>query len=457
MDQTKKIPVWRKFAYGCGAGGSNVLSTVFASFLLSYYTDTAMIAAGAVATIMIVCRVLDGVTDFAMGGIIDKTHTKIGKARPWLIIAAPLMCIGLILIFRVNANWAETTKIIYAYLTYIFVNCIVYTILGVAHTALLARMTRDPKDRNTTSTFSSLMNGIVGLFVGTAVSVLYMKLGWELTGIILGVIAGVLILIPGLFCVETVGMDEPVSEGPGGPGPKSGESVPMGVQLKAVLQNRYFWIALILGAIILLINANAIAFQIYYCGIVMGNPGVMTQLMVYGQAPGLIMLLIMPYIANKFSKRIFMAASCIILILGFAVTGMAGANINMLIAGTILRSLGVTPMFAGLYAFCADAADYGEWKTGVRSEGFMASSQSIGSKIGMGLGQALPAMILAVAGYDATQMVQSDKVVAYVRFGFGWLGVILSFVLLLGVLAMNVEKYLPEIRAALGEPKKPPM
>ena len=183
----------------------------------------------------------------------------------------------------------------------------------------------------------------------------------------------------------------------------------------------------------------------------------MTQLMVYGQAPGLIMLLIMPYIANKFSKRIFMAASCIILILGFAVTGMAGANINMLIAGTILRSLGVTPMFAGLYAFCADAADYGEWKTGVRSEGFMASSQSIGSKIGMGLGQALPAMILAVAGYDATQMVQSDKVVAYVRFGFGWLGVILSFVLLLGVLAMNVEKYLPEIRAALGEPKKPPM
>lgn len=453
MEQMKKIPVWQKFAYGCGAGGSNVLSTVFASFLLSYYTDTAMIAAGAVATMMVICRVLDGVTDFAMGGIIDKTHTKMGKARPWLIIAAPLMCIGLILTFRVNANWDETIKLIYAYLTYIFVNCIVHTILGVAHTALLARMTRDPKERNTTSTFSSLMNGVVGLFVGTAVSVLYLRLGWEWTGVILGVIAGVLILIPGLFCVETVGMDETALEGPG----KPIDDVPMGTQLKAVLQNRYFWIALVLGTIILLINANAIAFQIYYCGIVLGNPGVMTQLMVYGQAPGLLMLLIMPYIANKFSKRIFMAGSAILLFAGFAVTGLAGANINMLIAGTILRSLGVTPMFAGLYAFCADAADYGEWKTGVRSEGFMASSQSIGSKIGMGLGQALPAMILAMAAYDPTQMAQSEKVASYVRFGFGWLGAILSVVLLLGVLAMDVEKYLPEIRAALGEPKKPPM
>lgn len=455
MDQTKKIPVWQKLAYGCGAGGGNVLSTVFASFLLSYYTDTAMIAAGAVATMMVVCRILDGVTDFTMGGIIDKTHTKIGKARPWLIIAAPLMCIGLILIFRVNAGWSDTIKIVYAYVTYIFVNCIVYTILGIAHTALLARMTRDPKDRNTTSTFSSLMNGIVGLIVGTAVSALYLKLGWEMTGIILGVIAGVLILIPGLFCVETVGMDAPAADGPGGPKPM--DDVPMGTQLKAVLQNKYFWIALVLGAVILLINANAVAFQIYYCGIVLGNPGVMTQLMVYGQAPGLLMLLIMPYISNKFSKRIFMAGGCVILMAGFLVTGMAGANINLLIAGTILRSLGVTPMFAGLYAFCADAADYGEWKTGVRSEGFMASSQSIGSKIGMGLGQALPAMILAMADYDPTQMVQSDKVVSYVRFGFGWLGVILSVILLLGVLAMDVEKYLPQIRASLGEPKKPPM
>ncbi len=455
MNESKKIPVSRKLAYGCGAGGGNVVSTVFASFLLSYYTDTALIAAAAVASMMVICRVFDGITDFVMGGLVDRTKSKLGKARPWLIAAGPLMLLGMTLTFRVNPNWADGTKIVYAYVTYIFVNCIVYTIVGVAHTALLARMTRDPKDRNTTSTFSSLMNGIVGLVVSTAVAAMYLQIGWANTGLILGVIACVLIMIPGLFCKETVGVDEVVEmDGPGAPAPKS--DVPMMTQLKAVLTNRYFWIALVLGVIILLINANAVAFQIYYCNIVLNNPAVLVQLMAFGQAPGLIMLLFMPYISNKFSKRIFLTGCGIILAIGFAVTGMAGANVTMLLAGTVIRSLGISPMFAGLYAFCADAADYGEWKTGIRSEGFMASSQSIGSKIGMGLGQALPAFLLAFAGYEATAAVQSEAVVNIVRFGFGWLGVILAVLLIIGILLMDVEKYMPQIRAQIGD-KRPPM
>ncbi|MCC8164268.1 MAG: MFS transporter, partial [Lachnospiraceae bacterium] len=101
-------------------------------------------------------------------------------------------------------------------------------------------------------------------------------------------------------------------------------------------------------------------------------------------------------------------------------------------------------------------ADYGEWKTGIRSEGFMASSQSIGSKIGMGLGQALPAFLLAFAGYEATAAVQSEAVVNIVRFGFGWLGVILAVLLIIGILLMDVEKYMPQIRAQIGD-KRPPM
>ncbi|MCD8018247.1 MAG: MFS transporter [Clostridiales bacterium] len=451
---TKKIPVFEKFCYGCGAGGSNVVSTVFASFLLSYYTDTALIAAAAVTSMMVICRVFDGVTDFCMGGIIDKTHTKLGKARPWLLIAGPLMLVGMALIFRVNPDWGDGTKIVYAYLTYIFVNCIVYTILGVAHTALLARLTRDPKDRNTTSTFSSLMNAIVGLVVGTGVSALYIQIGWANTGLVLGVIACALIMIPGIFCKERVGMKEPTpAEGPGGPKPEN--DVPLMTQLKAVLKNRYFWIALVLGVIILLINANAVAFQIYYCNIVLQSPGTLTMLMAFGQAPGLLMLVIMPYIVNRFSKRVFMVASALIMAVGFCLTGLAGANVTMLLIGTVCRSLGISPMFAGLYAFCADSADYGEWKTGIRSEGFMAASQSIGAKIGMGLGQALPAMLLASVGYDALAETQPQAVINIVRFGFGWLGLILCALLIVGILLMDAEKYIPEIRASLGEKKGP--
>lgn len=444
MNENQKISMGKKIAYGCGAGGGNVMSTLLASFLLSYYTDTAGIAAAAIGTMFVICRLLDGVTDFAMGGIVDKTNTKIGKARPWLIICAPLMVIGIILILSVPQGWSQAGKLVYAYITYIFLNCIVYTIFGIAHTALLARMTRDFKDRNTTSTVSSILNNLVGLVVGTMITGLQLKFGWTITGIILGLIAGVLILIPGLAIQENIGMDESTG------GPK--ESIPLKEQLPPVMKNKYFWLALILGALTLFANANAIGAQIYYCNVVLKNPMYMTVLMSVGQAPGIIALFFMPTFANKFSKRSFMSIGALLMIAGFGMIGAAGTNTTMLLVGTIIRSIGIGPMFAGLYAFCADAADYGEWKFGVRSEGLLASSQSIGSKIGIGFGSACTAWILAAAGYIPDPMAQqSDAVISAIRFDYGWLGMIVSVVLLAGVLLMDVEKYLPEIRKTIGD------
>lgn len=442
MNENAKIPMWKKICYGCGAGGGNVMSTLLASFLLSYYTDTAGIAAAAIGTMFVICRLLDGVTDFAMGGIVDKTNTKLGKARPWLIICAPLMFIGIVLILSVPQSWSEAGKLIYAYITYIFLNCIVYTIFGIAHTALLARMTRDYKDRNTTSTVSSILNNLSGLVIGSMITALQLNFGWTITGVILGIIAGILILIPGVTIQETVGMNEE--------GEKKGSEIPFKEQLIPVMKNKYFWIALILGALTLFVNANAIASQIYYCNVVLQNPMYMTVLMSVGQAPGIIVLFFMPWFSNKFSKRKFMSIGVCLMILGFVLIGLAGTNTTMLLAGTILRSIGIGPMFAGLYAFCADAADYGEWKSGIRSEGLLASSQSIGSKIGIGFGSACTAWILGAVGYDAAAAVQTDAVISAIRFDYGWLGAIVSVVLLIGVMMMDVEKYLPEIRKALG-------
>lgn len=452
MNENARVPMWKKLAYGCGAGGGNVMSTLLATFLTGYYTGTAGIAMAAVGTMFLICRLLDGVTDFAMGGIVDKTNTKLGKARPWLIIAAPLMCIGVILILNVPQGWDAAAKLVYAYLTYIFLNCIVYTIFGIAHAALLARMTRDFKDRNTTATVSSIVNSLAGLVAGVAITNLYLNVGWAWTGVILGVVAGVLILIPGLVCEETVGMD--VNEG------KPRDAVPMKEQLPAVLKNKYFWLALLLGTLVLLVNGNAIGAQFYYCDEVLHDPEALSPLMVAGMAPGIVAMLFMPYFSNKFSKRAFMAVGALLMVLGFSLAGLANTNMALLIIGVAIRSIGITPMFAGLYAFVADAADYGEWKFGIRSEGLMAASQSIGSKIGIGFGSAVSAWIIAAAGYiehTPDQIVeQPASVAAAVRFDYGWMGAILSVVLLIFVLLMDVEKYLPEIRASLGE-KKPPM
>ncbi len=447
MNENAKIPMWQKICYGCGAGGGNVMSTLLASFLLSYYTDTALIGAAAIGTMFVVCRLLDGVTDFAMGSVVDKTNTKLGKARPWLIIAAPLMCIGIILILSVPQGWSTAMKLVYAYVTYIFLNCIVYTIFGIAHAALLARMTRDFKDRNTTSTVSSILNNAVGLVVGTMITALQLNFGWTVTGVILGLIAGVLILIPGVFCKENFCMESDPPDG----AKKKDDGPSLKEQLPAVLKNKYFWLALLIREFTLLANANAIAAQIYYCNVVLGDPMYMTTLMSFGQLPGIIILFFMPYFSNKFSKRAFMLCGGVLMVLGFCTIGLAGTNRTMLLFGTILRSIGIGPMFAGVYALVADAAAYAEWKDGIRSEGLMSSSQSIGSKIGIGFGSALTAWLLAAVGYDATAAVQADAVVSMIRFDYGWLGAIFSVFLMICVALMDVEKYLPEIRASLGE------
>lgn len=294
MNEETKIPMWKKISYGSGAAGGNVMNTLLASYLLSYYTDTALIGAAAIGTMFIISRLLDGFTDFLMGSIIDKTNTRWGKARPWLILSAPLMVIGIILILSVPSGWPSAMKLVYAYITYIFLNCIAYTIFGIAHTALLARMTRDVNDRNTTSVVSSICNNLSGLVIGTAISYLQLHYGWFATSIILGVTAGVLILIPGLVIKETIGIvNEHVDKS---------QTLPLKQQLPAVLKNRYFYLSILLGAITLLMNANAIASQVFYCNVVLGEPEFMMHLMSFGQLPGIIILFFMPWFSKKFSK-----------------------------------------------------------------------------------------------------------------------------------------------------------
>jgi GPH family glycoside/pentoside/hexuronide:cation symporter len=438
-----RIPMWKKICYGTGAAGGNVMSTLLASFLLAYYTDTALLSAAAIGTMFVLCRVLDGFTDLIMGAVVDKTNTKLGKARPWLLLSAPLVGIGIVLILGVPLGWSDSAKLLYAYATYIYLNCIAYTIFGISHAALLARMTRDPKERNTTSVVSSICNNLSGLVIGTAVTAMELNLGWTTTSIILGVVACALILVPGLTIKETIGMtDSGVSES---------EHLPIKQQLPAVLKNRYFYLCILIGALTLLMNANAIASQIFYCNVVLGDPMFMTQLMSIGQLPGIIVLFFMPWFANKFSKRNFMLLGTLCLIAGFAVLGVAGTDRSLILLGTILRSIGAGPIFAGIYALIADACDYGEWKTGIRSEGLMSASQSIGSKVGIGVGSAITGWILAAVGYDPKAAQPAAAVISGIRFDFSWLGLIISVVLFVCILFMDVEKYLPQIREALGK------
>ena len=431
---TKKVPLINKIAYALGTGGGNIFSQIAAAFLLQYYTDTALIGAGSIATMFLVCRVFDGISDLIMGGVVDKTNTKIGKARPWLILSGPLLLLGIVLLMHVPAGASEGVKLVYAYATYIFMAVIVYTIYGIANTAMLPLMTHDKDESTMLATFSAIGNNLIGLIAGSLITPLVLNLGWHWSSIILGSASCILVLFSGLINKEEA------AEG----GEIRRETVPMKEQVKAVLKNRYFFLLLLVGATTLIMNANAIGAQIYYCNLVLGNMGFMSTLMVAGQLPGLLILFLMPSIAKKWSKQAFLLIGSVLLILGFVITGLAGTNTSMIVAGTIIRSFGAGPLLSAVFALVPDVVEYGNWKFGVRSEGLISSAQSIGSKIGIGLGSALTGWILAGVGYDPTAAVQTQSVINAIKFDYTWLGAIISVIILIIVLMLNVEKYAPE-------------
>lgn len=433
MGNKKKVPLLNKVAYGVGTGGGCVFSQIAAAFLLNYYTDTALIGAGAIATMFLVCRIFDGITDLLMGAVVDKTSTKWGKARPWLIASAPLTLLGIVLLMNVPTGLGDGGKLVYAYATYIFMNCIVYTIYGISNTALLPLLTHDSGESTMLATFSAVGNNLIGLIAGSAITPLVLNCGWKVSSVVLGAVACVLILFSALINKEVdVEANGPVRE-----------TLPMSQQLPAVLKNKYFWLLLLIGVFSLLMNANAIGGQIYFCNEVLGNPMFMSVLMVAGQLPGVFILFALPAISKRWSKQMFLLIGSVLLVAGFAIMGLAGNNTTMIIVGTVIRSLGAGPLLSAVFALVPDVVEYGYWKYGVRSEGLISSAQSIGSKVGIGLGSALTGWILAAVGYmPGTEA--SGAVINAIRFDYTWLGAILGVVILIIVIMLNVEKYAPE-------------
>ena len=378
----------------------------------------------------LVCRIFDGITDLVMGGIVDKTSSKLGKARPWLIASAPLTLLGIVLLMNVPSGLGDTGKLAYAYITYIFMNCIVYTIYGISNTAMLPLMTHDKNDSTVLATFSALGNNIIGLLAGSLITPLVINFGWKTSSVILGGVACVLILISGLLNKEM----ENAEEG------RQRASVPMSKQLPATLKNRYFWLLLLLGAFSLIMNSNAIGAQIFYCNMVLQNPMFMSVLMTAGQLPGIFILFLMPAVSKKWNKKTFLLMGAILIIAGFAITGLAGENTTMIVVGTVIRSLGVGPILSAVFALIPDVVEYGNWKFGIRSEGLISSAQSIGSKIGIGVGSALTGWILAAVGYNPVAE-PTQAVINAVKFDYTWMGAILGIIILIIVLLLDVEKY----------------
>lgn len=439
-----RLSVGEKIAYGLGDSAANVYVAMASTFLTAFYTDTVGIAALAVGTMMLVARVFDGVTDLLMGAIVDKTKSKYGKARPWVLWSAPFMAIGLVLLFTVPSGLSEGGKLAYAYATYIFLNCLVYTANNLPYNALLSRMTLNVQDRATTASIRFVMTQVVTMTINAITMPLVAILGWTMTAIIYGAAEVVMLLICFLFCKEHIGENA-------GVGTVNVETVPLGVALPSVLKNKYFYLQALLFLVLYIFVVASGMSSAYFCNVVLQNANMIGIFSFAQSIPSIAANFVNPVLVQKYGKRKMMMIGACMMIIGSCVVGLGNTNTTIVFIGIAIRGFGMGPILSGIFAMTADVVDYGEWKTGIRSEGLINSCTSFGMKLGIGLGSAVGTGILAAGGYleNTAPELQPVSALNAIKFEIGYFGAIIAVICLVLVALMNIDKHIKQIQADL--------
>lgn len=441
MDTKYRLGKKEKFSYSAGDCAGQIYVTLATYFLTGYYTDTVGISALAVGTMMIVARVFDGTTDLLMGAVIDKTKSKFGKARAWILWTAPLMALALIAVFSVPSSLSGGGKLIYAYFSYILLNCIIYTANGIAYNSLLARMTFNVQDRCSAASMRFVLGNVTTLVINAVTASLVTSIGWQMLIIIYAAAECILLLICFWGCKEHIGET--------GKEEVKTEKVPLKTAIPALVKNKYFFMQALM-MLLLYVNIMCVgSMTYYYCSSVLGSLAVMTMVTMIYNIPTILGSFINPVFVKKLGKRKVLIICFALSAAGRLIVGAGGESLAAVLAGVALHGLALGPIYANVFAMTPDIVDYGEWKTGVRSEGLVSSCVSFGMKVGIGVGGAVATWVLNFGGYVGTAAEQTAYAKASICFGFGYLSTILSVVCLILAVIMNLDKDMTKIQSDL--------
>ena len=439
--------------YLLGPSGALLLNAVLATYLNVYYTDVLKLTTvwgGAFLVVFpILSKVLDAVTNVVMGYIIDRTRTPEGKARPWLLLSAPLLAITGILLFTVPAA-SEGVQVVWVMVSYNLYYSFAYTIFNMSHNLMVPLSTRDTTQRGGLSVFNQIatimMSGILVALVFPMVIMPMIgvdKSKWIMLMSVLSILALPLTLLEYFFTKERVTLE----------GQQAGEKppVPFLQQLRAIFSDKYM--LMIYAYFLIYTTGSSIknVSLVYFCNYVLGtyNDGfTQTMLSVIGGIPmGIGIFAVWP-LAKKFGKRNVTLAGFLLYALGSAVCCAFPTNMTVMLVGQFIKNIGGLPCSYVFMALFADVLDHMEWKTGFRSDGIAMSVYNIIAVAMVGICTGIFNGMLSSAGYIAPEIVegvtvaaaQSESVKGVITFGFVGLEVITGAVLAVLLVFLNVEK-----------------
>ena len=449
--------------YLLGPAGALLLNSVLASYLNVYYTDVLKLTSvwgGAFLMVFpIVSKIIDAITNVIMGQIIDRTRTKQGKARPWLLLSGFLMAITGILLFVVpQAN--ETVEVIWVMLSYNLFYSFAYTIYNMSHSLMVPLSTRNVTERGQLSVFNNIASVMIGGMIVALVfpMVIIPALGANKSAWISAMSIVSLIALP-LTLVEYYYTKERITEESAG-GEKA--SVPFMTQLKAIFTDKY-WLLMFFYIIVYNFGSQLKNMGlVYYCNYVLGsyNDGI-TQTLVsaLGGIPmGIGIFAVWP-LAKKFGKRNVTMAGFVLYVAGGLVCLAAPKNMVVVLIGQFIKNTGGLPCAYVFSALFADVLDHLEWKNGFRSDGLCASVQSVVLTAAAGFVSGVFNILLAKTGYIApvydaatgitnafVQPIATQNAITFCFVGFEVITGIILIALLFG---LKVEKTIDQEQAEI--------
>ncbi|MGI6039190.1 MAG: MFS transporter [Clostridiales bacterium] len=459
--EVSKSEKW--LGYLVGPAGALLLNAVLASYLNVYYTDVLRVSGlwgGSFLVIFpVVSKIIDAITNIIMGQIIERTRTKEGKARPWILISAPLLMISGILLFVVP-NGSDTLKSIWILFSYNLFYSIAFTIYNMSHRLMAPLSTRNTEQRGGLAVFNNISEVMItGIIVALVFPMIVLpaigvnKSAWITVMSVLSILALPFTMIEYYFTKERV-TEENVAD--------DVQAVPLRTQLKSALIDRYwlaFFIYFLINSVSTIIKNTSL---VYYCNYVLGsyNDG-FTQTLVsaIGGIPmGIGIFAVWP-LAKKVGKRNLTIAGLVLFAVGGLICWLNPTNMIVVLIGQFIKNIGGLPISYVMMAIFADVLDHMEWRFHFRVDGLSASVMTTISTVAIGIGSGVFNMMLVRTGYIAPELINGETIAAVQNaatqnwFTFGFVGLeVFTAVVMIGCLYfLNVEdvivKEQAEIRA----------
>lgn len=434
----------KRIGYGIGDLGCNLVFSTMASYLMVFYTDVFGITAAAAGTMMLVTKFIDALTDTGMGLIVDRTHTRWGQGRPYFLFGAVPFALFTFLTFYIP-NVGDTGKLIWAYITYCLL-CTAYTVVNIPLNTIVPRLTSDIHERNclvSTRMICAMLGTAIVMSV-TAPLVEYFGQGNEAKGYLITMtVYGILAML--IFFVTFASTKEVV------PPSVAREHTTLKDDLKALTgQSWIFFLVNLLYFSLYVVRSTTV---IYYFKYNLEKTEWLTLVGLLGILSGLPMLLILPALEKKFSKRMLMMASILIYIAGDLLIFFGKNSAFCLLTGLVITGLGIYGIFGITFAIQPDVIDYSEYEKNASISGLIAAFQGFFVKGGMGLTSAVIGYILKAGGYVANAE-QTPQALKYIEVSFIWIPIGLCIAIAAVMYFYKLDGMREEMNVALEQRRK---